>query len=256
MKKSGSICLFAVVLFYLSFSTTLIVCADLSSEDVLRARVNEFWAAWSKGDWAKVESFVSVFDRELFKQIKPFPIFEYHVEDIKVSPHHESAVVKIKIKRNFPGVESPFDWDLMNDWVYEENQWVLHYVPTPPGILFSSVPPLLPFDARYVSFGFVPENTSLSHTFRFLNQSSKPAKVIRVNANCSEKTSDVPCAVTRALQSEVAPGEWGEIAVSLGPTKAAQQAPLTRIIEIGFDVGETQTVYLVGVVTPTTKFDR
>lgn len=266
MKKNPPFLIIVLSLFLSLFLAPSIRAGDNPLETQLRARVTEFWTAWSRGEKEKVDLLVREEDRQAFANVRRFQLKEFKIDSILMGADSKSAVVRTNVKRTFPSSATPLDWTLENQWVYEKGDWFLQYRQNKqPGSLdgegaslFRAGPPPpqpppsndIVFDSTTHDFGTVPANAPLHHVFTFENRGTRTLRLVRVASPCQGQLVTPPkCAgvVAHSDASFFAPGAKGKLEArwqnALTPRKVDQT------IEIYFDNGQVFRLRFVGIVT-------
>jgi hypothetical protein len=265
MKKNLSLLIAVSSLFLGFFLVPLARAGETSQETQLKARVTQFWTAWSKGEAEKVDLLVCEEDRQAFAKIPRFQLTEFRIDSVVIGADSKSAMVSTKIKRMFPMSTTPLDWILENQWVYEKGDWYLHYLQgqtsgtKEPGALGlfrrAATPPPSPpptdvvFDSTGYDFGTVPASTLPHHVFTFENRGAQGLRLVRVSTPCQALRMDPRCVglVAHSDGSFYAPGKKGQIEAhwqnALTPRK------VDETIELYFSNGQSFNLRFVGTVT-------
>jgi uncharacterized protein DUF1573 len=265
MKKSRVLLIIISSLFLSFLHVPSNRAGDSPLETQLRARVTEFWTAWSQGESEKVNLRVREEDRPAFVKIQRFPVKEFMIDSIAIGGDSKSAVVRINIKRTFPMSTTPMDWVVENQWVYEKGDWYLQYAqsqqpaspqegapslfkpgPAPPQ---SPPPNEIIFDSTTYDFGTVPAGAILDHVFNFENRGTRTLRLVHVGTPCQGLFATPQCigVVARSDGTFFEPGKKGKIEArwqnALTPRKVDQT------IELYFSNGQSFSLRFVGTVT-------
>ncbi|MGB7622854.1 MAG: DUF1573 domain-containing protein [Terriglobia bacterium] len=239
-----------------------------SPEEQLRARVNSYWTAWSKNEKDSVDQMVLEDDRQAFAKIPRFHLLDFKILSIKMAPDQKSAVVETRIKRLFPMRVAAVDWVLENQWIYEKDNWYLHYVQPQESTLFKgsggrvfnqqNLPPAVPtpvvFEQTSHDFGNVPAGTVLQYEFIFENRGKEPARVTRVVISCPESLPKNQCVQARSNGSVFFPGAKGKVIAEWPDVSKPQKVDQT--IDVEFDNGQVFHLQFVAAITKSKKGSR
>jgi Protein of unknown function (DUF1573) len=265
MKKNLRLLSIVLSLFLSFIRAPSARAGDNPLETQLRARVTEFWTAWSRGEAEKVNLLVREEDRQAFTKSPRFQVTEFKIESIVINPDFKSAVVSAKIKRMLPIAKAPVDWMFENRWVYEKGDWYVQYAedkqPAMPGgevrSLFKSAPAPaqspppkeIVFDSISYDFGTVPASTVLHHVFTFENRGIRPLRLVHIGTPCQGLFATPQCkgVVAHSDGSVYEPGKKGKIEAQWRNALTPQKVDQT--IELYFDNGQSFSLRFVGTVT-------
>jgi hypothetical protein len=203
--------------------------ADSSSEEALRARVEQCYSALQQGDWKKAEKYLTKESRPIFRTQTSKPLAGYQIESVKIEPDGRTAsvVVKIPIISSYMPMPVPILkttlWRLINHTWYMEipkpappsNQQALFgMAPTnvprsPPGSVFSQD---LKFDSTWCGLGVVTGNETQVARFSFKNVSTHVVTLTLVQLGGG-------CLRLKTQQLEYKPGETGTLEIEFDPSK-------------------------------------
>jgi uncharacterized protein DUF1573 len=265
MKKNLLLRILTLILFLSFFLVPATRAADTSLETQLKARVTEFWTAWSRGEFEKVDLLVREEGRPAFAKVPRFQVTEFKIDSVVLGPDSKSAVVRTKIKRMLPMSATPLDWTVENQWVYEKGDWYLQYAqnqqpadpagegpslfrpaPTPPQ---PPPPNEITFDSTTFDFGTVPPSTVLHHVFSFENRGTRPLRLVHVGTPCQGLFATPECigVVAHSDGSFFNPGDKGKIEAQW--QNALTPGKVDETIELYFNNGQFFNLRFVGIVT-------
>ena len=265
MKRNRVLLIVISSLFLCFFHVPSICAGDTPVETQLRARVTEFWTAWSRGESEKVDLLVREEDRPAFVKVPRFPVKEFKIDSVALGGDSRSAVVKTNIKRSFPMSTTPMDWVVENQWVYEKGDWYLQYAqsqqpanpqegapslfkpgPAPPQ---SPPPNEIIFDSTTYDFGTVSAGATLHHVFNFENRGTRRLRLVHVGAPCQGLFATPECVgvVARSDGTFFEPGKKGKIEARW--QKALTPGKVDQTIELYFSNGQSFSLRFVGAVT-------
>ncbi|MBZ5554121.1 MAG: DUF1573 domain-containing protein [Acidobacteriia bacterium] len=266
MKKNLLLLIGVLSFFLVFFLAPVIRAGDNPLETQLRARVTEFWTAWSRGETEKVNLLVREGDRQAFANVRRYEIKEFKIESVQFGSDSKSAVVRTHITRTFPTSATPLVWTLENQWVYEKGDWYLQFAQNKqpagqegegPSLFRSGPTPSQPpppndivFDSTTYDFGAVTASASLQHVFSFENRGKRTLRLVRLASPCQgQLVTPSQCAgvVAHSDASFFAPGTKGKIEArwqnALTPQKVDQA------VELYFSNGQSFSLRFVGTVT-------
>jgi hypothetical protein len=156
-----------------------------SSEEGLRARVEQCYSALQQGDWAKVEKYLTKASKPLFRNQPKKPLAEYKIQSIKLEPDGRSASVIVLVPLVSPVQPRPIPVPQTTLWRLEGRTWCMDLVPKPSadaqqwlsggtfttpqgpsGPVFSRD---LKFDSTWLSLGIVDDRKPRMARFTFRN---------------------------------------------------------------------------------------
>lgn len=262
LRSSNAVAPLLVLILVLGYAWAVVgQSISQSPEEQLRARVNFFWTAWSRNEHDAVDAMVREEDRSAFARIPRFPLLDFKILSIKMTPDQKSAMVETKIKRPFPMTSTPVDWVLENQWTYDKDNWYVHYEQPRESALFkssggrvfnqqsppASVPSTVVFEQTSHDFGSVPAGTPLQYEFVFENRGKNPARVTRVVTSCMGLLPKNQCVQARSNGSVFFPGTKGKVIADWPDVSKPQKVDQT--IDVEFDDGHVVHLRFVAAIT-------
>ncbi|MBZ5535381.1 MAG: DUF1573 domain-containing protein [Acidobacteriia bacterium] len=265
MKKKLFLTVLVSSVFFGFFPTLSVRAGDNPLGTQLRARVTEFWTAWSRGEAEKTNLLVREEDRQAFAKIRRFDVLDFKIDSLLISADSKSAVVRTNIKRTLPMSPAPVDWMVENQWVYEKGDWYLLYSQNKqPAMPAGEVPSLfnagstpaqpappndIVFDSTTFDFGTMPASTGLHHVFPFENRGTRALRLVRLGTPCQGLFATPQCkgVIAHSDGSVYGPGKKGKIEAQWQNVLTPQKVDQT--IELYFDNGQVFNLRIVGTVT-------
>jgi hypothetical protein len=233
-----------------------------SSEQALRARVEQCYSAIQQGDWRNVEKYLTKGSREVFRNQTKKPIMGYHVQSIKLEPDGRTASVVVLVPlmagmmaRPVPVAKTTL-WRLVNRAWYMEllpspnpsaQQWLSGAAPaTPHGrspLLFSKD---LKFDSTWFSLGIVDDSKTRVARFTFTNVSTHAVTLSEFQLGCD-------CLRLKTEQKEYQPGQTATLEFEFDPSRLGVPAEesFTQNVMIKTEPGGAYVkLTIAGLVAP------
>jgi len=205
-----------------------LVVASSSSEEALRARVEECYSALQQGDWHKVEKYLTKGSREVFRGQTKGPLVGYRIQSIKLEPDGRTASVVVLVPLVTATMPRPIPvskttlWRLVNGAWYMDllpspdpraQEWLSGAAPTPPHgrspSLFSQD---LKFDSTWVSVGVVEDGKTRLARFTFTNVSTHAVTLSEFQLGCD-------CLRLKTGQKEYQPGQTATLEFEFDPSR-------------------------------------
>jgi hypothetical protein len=202
------------------------VMAASSSEEALRARVEQCYSALEQGDWQKVEKYLTKDSKPLFRSQTKKPLLAYKIQSIKIEPEGRTASVVVQIPIMSSVVPTPIPvpktslWRLINHTWYMElprpdpnaRQSLFGMAPRPlrsaPALAFSKD---LKFESTWCGLGIVEGNGTQVARFPFKNVSTHIVTLADIQLGCD-------CLRLKTQQKEYKPGESGTLEIEFDPS--------------------------------------
>ena len=203
-----------------------LVVASSSSEEALRARVEQCYSALQQGDWHKVEKYLTKGSREVFRGQTKGPLVGYRIQSIKLEPDGRTASVVVLVPLVAAMMPKPIPvpqttlWRLVNRAWYMElyptpdpsaQQWLFDTAPTTPHAqsspLFSKD---LKFESTWCSLGNVESGATPVARFHFTNVSTHSVTLDDIQLGCD-------CLRLKTQPKEYKPGESGTLEIEFDP---------------------------------------
>jgi hypothetical protein len=192
-------------------------------EEVLRARVTEFYTLLQKGQTTRAEAYVTRDSVDEFRRSDPGPMLGLEISSVEMDPSGESAVVTVQILFKHPLVPaSTLRFPRTTTWQVEDGAWRVVIVPQPPGSVGGmgpghqakpepSRPPDLQFSEKEQDLGILEAGGKKSFRFSFKNITDHPVTITSVETGC-------PCLTVQSGLKTYQPGETGELALEFDST--------------------------------------
>jgi hypothetical protein len=206
--------------------------AASSSEEALRARVEQCYSALQQGDWQKVEKYLTKDSKPLFRNENKKPFIAHRIQSIKIEPDGRTASVVVQVPVVSALLPSPILvpktslWRLINRVWYMElprpdpnaQQSLFDMAPkaprSAPGVVFSKD---LKFESAWCGLGNVESNRTQVARFPFMNVSTHVVRLAEIQLGCD-------CLRLKTEQKEYKPGESGTLEIELDPSKLGLNA--------------------------------
>jgi len=200
--------------------------AASSTEQELRARVEQLYGALQRSDWRQAEKYLTKESRPIFRNLPKRPVRGYEIESVKLQANGEGAEVVVGTPASFgmmPG--RPLFIPQRTYWRQVKGRWYLELPEARAGGLPSnqlgqeraSAPPLslhpkdLKFQFTWQSVGSIHKGEVKVARFPFTNVSQRAVTLADVQTDC-------PCLRIKSLQREFKPGEAGALEFELDPS--------------------------------------
>jgi hypothetical protein len=240
--------------------------AASSSEEALRARVEQCFTALQQGEWAKVEKYLTKDSKPIFRTQTKRPLLAYKIQSIKLEPDGQSATVVVQVPLAAPAMPRPILvsnttlWRLQNRvWRWElsrpqpnasarQDLFSMASKPMPPpGPLPASKD--LKFESTWCGLGNVQSGDILVAKFPFKNVSTHSVTLGDIQLGCD-------CLRLKTQQKEFKPGESATLEIEFNP--ASLQLPMeesfTQTIVLKTEPGGQYVLLTIGArVAPAPK---
>jgi hypothetical protein len=198
-----------------------------SSEEALRARVEECYSALQQGDWQKVEKYLTKDSKVLFRSENKRPFIAYRIQSIKIEPDGQTASVVVRVPVVSAVVPKPILVPKTSRWRLINRVWYMELSkPDPnaqqslfdmaPKALGPAPPPAfskdLKFESTWCGLGNVQDNRTRVARFAFTNVSTHVVRVADFQLGCD-------CLRLKTEQKEYKPGELGTLEIEFDPSK-------------------------------------
>jgi hypothetical protein len=220
-------------------AASLFLMARSSSEQALRARAEELYAALRQSDWRQAEKYLTKESKPIFRNQPKKAVAGYQIHSIELDPTGERAtvVVQIPVFSGFvPGpvfIPETTHWRLVKgDWYLQlsDPQAVQLAFGAPPQKQASLPPPSLhstdlKFQSTWVTLGYIHKGEVKVARFAFTNVSQRVVTVAVGQTSCD-------CLRLKSPQREFKPGEVGVVEFELDPSGMSfnREAALTLTV--------------------------
>jgi len=214
------------VLLYLFVQGSPVVAAS-SSEEALRARVEQCYTALQQGNWQKVEKYLTKDSKPVFRGQPKKPLTAYQIQSIKIQPDGRTASVAVQVPVVSAMASKPVLVLKTSLWRMVDHAWYME-LPKPvpgaerslldmapkgvtatPGPLFSRD---LKFEALWRSLGRIEGNGTRVVRFPFKNVSTHVVTLADMQLGCD-------CLSLKTTQMEYKPGESAALEIEFDPSK-------------------------------------
>lgn len=244
IKKRTASCLWATCLSALLCLLTegAPVMAASSSEEALRARVEQCYTALQQGNWQKVEKYLTKDSKPLFRDQAKKPLAAYQIQSIKIEPDGRTATVVVQVPIISAMTPKPLLVPKTSLWRMVNHAWYMELPKPDPSAqrsLFETAPktarstpgPLysrdLKFEALWRSLGVVEGNGTQVVRFPFKNVSTHVVTLTDVQLGCD-------CLRLKTPQMEYKPGESGVLEIEFDPSKLSVNSDQSFMQDILF----------------------
>jgi hypothetical protein len=234
-----------------------LVMASSSSEEALRARVEQCYSALQQGDWHKVEKYLTKGSRGIFRNQTKNPLLGYRIQSIKLEPDGRTASVVVLVPLVTAMMPKPMPvpkttlWRLVNGAWYLDlfpspgpsaQEWLSGTAPTPPhersASLFSRD---LKFDSTWFSLGIVEDSKIQVVQFTFTNVSTHAVTLSEFQLGGDHLR-------LKTEQKEYQPGQTATLEFEFDPSRLGVPAgePFTQDIMIRTEPGGAYVKLTIG----------
>ena|GEM_PF-629220 len=206
-----------------------LVMASSSSEEALRARVEQCYSALQQGDWRKVEKYLTKGSREIFRDQTKRPPLGYRIQSIKLEPDGRTASVVVLVPLVTAAMPKPMPIPKTTLWRLVSGAWYMDLLPspdpsaqewlfgtaavtTPQGRSPSLVSQDLKFDSTWVSVGVIEDSKPRVARFTFTNVSTHAVTLSEFQLGCD-------CLRLKTEQKEYQPGQTATLEFEFDPSR-------------------------------------
>jgi len=208
------------------------VMAASSSEEALRARVEQCYSALQQGDWKKVEKYLTKDSKPLFRSQNKKPLMAYKIQSIKIEPDGQTASVVVQVPIVSAVVPTPIPVPKTSLWRLVNRVWYMELPRPDPNAqqsLFGMAPKAvrsapvsffskdLKFESTWCTLGNVEGNATQVARFPFTNVSTHVVTLADIQLGCD-------CLRLKTQQKEYKPGESGTLEIEFDPSSLAANA--------------------------------
>jgi hypothetical protein len=101
--------------------------ASSSSEEALRTRVEQLYAAYQQGDWSRMEKYLTKESKPFFRSQAKKPLLAYQIQSIKLDPGGERASVVVQTPVFSPLMARPLSTPQTTQWRLVKGVWYVEY---------------------------------------------------------------------------------------------------------------------------------
>ena len=223
--------------------------ASSSSEEALRARVEQCYTALQQGDWLKVEKYLTKDSKPIFRaQTQKKPLLAYKIESIKLEPDGQSATVVVLVPIMSAAMPRPIPVPNTTQWRLKNRVWYMD-LPRPdpnakaaltsmapkvmkpgPALVFSKD---LKFESTWCGLGNVQSGETPIAKFAFKNVSTHSVTLTEVQLGCD-------CLRLKTQQKEYKPGESGTLEIEFDPASLGftMEESFNQVVVLRTEPGE------------------
>ena len=234
------------------------VMASSSSEEALRARVEECYSALQQGNWRKVEKYLTKGSREVFRDQRKRPLLGYRIQSIKLEPDGRTASVVILVPLVADMMPKPIPVPKTTLWRLVNGAWYMELLSSPDprtqDWLSSTAAPTVPrarstslfskdlkFDSTWFGLGVVEAGKTRVARFTFTNVSTHAVTFSEFQLGCD-------CLRLKTEQKEYQPGQTGTLEFEFDPSRlgVAPEESFTQGIMIRTEPGGAYVKLTIG----------
>lgn len=202
------------------------VMAASSSEEALRTRVEQVYAALQQGNWARVEKYLTKESKPIFRGQQKQPVLAHRIESIKLDPGADTATVVVQIPNFGSPIPQLTTRPQTTRWRLVKGVWYLDFfrpdlnalqspagtpklppkLPSPPRI----VPTELRFESTWAGFEVHRGEVKVAR-FPFTNVSNHNVTLELIKTGCD-------CVRMKTQQKEFKPGESAVLEFEFDPS--------------------------------------
>jgi len=204
--------------------------ASSSSEEALRARVEQCYSALQQGDWPKVEKYLTKDSKPIFHaQTQKKALLAYKIQSIKLEPDGQTATVVVQVPIMSAAMPRPIPVPSTTLWRLKNHVWYMDLSRAQPDAnaqqaLFNMAPkagrapaPIvtskdLKFESTWCGLGNVQSDETPLAKFAFKNVSTHSVTLADVQLGCD-------CLHLKTQQKEYKPGESGTLEIEFDPAR-------------------------------------
>jgi hypothetical protein len=202
-----------------------LVMASSSSEEALRARVEQCYNAFQQGDWPKAEKYLTKDSKPIYRSQTKKPLLAYQIQSIKLEPDGRSATVVVLVPIVSAAMPRPMPVPKTTLWRLIGHVWYMELQSPDSNArqgMFSALtrraPPPTPlsiskdlkFESTWCGLGNVESSATPVARFRFTNVSTHVVTLADIQLGCD-------CLRLKTQQMEYKPGESGTLEIEFDP---------------------------------------
>jgi hypothetical protein len=206
-------------------AVSVLVMAGSSSEQALRGRVEQLYAALQQSNWRQAEEYLTKESKPIFRKQPKKAVLGYQIQSIKLEASGDRAAVVVQIPVFAGFTPGPVQIPETTHWRLVKGRWYLqlagpHGTPWlgggPPQKPASLPPPSihstdLEFQSTWAGLGHIHKGEVKVARFAFTNVSQRVVTVSVGETSCD-------CLRLKTAQREFKPGEVGVIEFELDPS--------------------------------------
>jgi len=202
-----------------------LVMASSSSEEALRARVEQCYSALQQGDWRKAEKYVTKDSKPIYRSQTKKPLAAYQIQSIKIEPDGRTATVVVLVPIVSAAMPRPMPVPRTTLWRLINHVWYMELYDSDPNArqeIFSMAPGRVPsptplsfskdlkFESTWCSLGNVESGATPVARFHFTNVSTHSVTLDDIQLGCD-------CLRLKTQPKEYKPGESGTLEIEFDP---------------------------------------
>jgi len=203
------------------------VMASSSSEEALRTRVEQLYAAEQQGDWSRAEKYLTKESKPIFRSQAKKQVLAHQIQSIKLDPGGDTASVVVQIPIFAPLTPQPVSASQTTQWRLVKGVWYLELSKPDPNAMQSllgtarrpptpALPPPaisteLKFQTTWVGLEYVHRGEVKVARFPFTNVSNHEVAIEVIQLGCD-------CLRMKTQQKEFKPGESGVLEFEFDPS--------------------------------------
>jgi hypothetical protein len=235
------------------------VTASSSSEEALRARGEQLYAAFQQGNWSRAEKYLTKESKPIFRGQAKNPVLAHQIQSIKLDPAGDTASVVVQIPVSSPFMPQPTLKPQTTQWRRVKGVWCLELAKPDPNAMQALLgmarrpltpgpppPPVsteLKFETTWVSLEYVHHGEVKVARFPFTNVSNHEAAVEVILPGCD-------CLRTKTQQKAFKPGESGVLEFEFDPSNLQfnGEMPYTVAVSLKTLPGGGQTTLTIATI--------
>ena len=203
------------------------VMASSSSEEALRTRVEQVYAAYQQGDWSRLAKYLTKESKPIFRSQAKKQVLAHQIQSIKLDPGGDTASVVVQIPIFAPLTPQPVSASQTTQWRLVKGVWYLELSKPDPNAMQSllgtarrpptpALPPPaisteLKFQTTWVGLEYVHRGEVKVARFPFTNVSNHEVAIEVIQLGCD-------CLRMKTRQKEFKPGESGVLEFEFDPS--------------------------------------
>jgi hypothetical protein len=233
--------------------------ASSSSEEALRARVEQCYSALQQGDWPKVEKYLTKDSKPIFRaQTQKKPLLAYKIQSIKLEPDGQTATVVVQVPIMSAAMPRPIPVPSTTLWRLKNRVWYMELSRARPDAnaqqaLFNMGPkagraptPIvtsrdLKFESTWCGLGNVESGETPVAKFAFKNVSTHSVTLAEVQLGCD-------CLRLKTQQKEYKPGESGTLEIEFDPARLGltMEESFSQVVVLKIEPGDANILLTIG----------
>ncbi len=234
------------------------VMASSSSEEALRARVEQCYSALQQGDWPKVEKYLTKDSKPIFHaETHKKPLLAYKIQSIKLEPDGQTATVVVQVPIMSAAMPRPIPVPSTTLWRLKNRVWYMELSRAQPDAnaqqaLFNMAPKAgraptpvvtskdLKFESTWCGLGNVGSGETPLAKFAFKNVSTHSVTLAEVKLGCD-------CLRLKTQQKEYKPGESGTLEIEFDPASLGftMEESFSQVVVLRVEPGDAYVLLMI-----------